>query len=181
MAGSERQGCQFADPELFHGRRCVVTPLPQSDRASVEKISRMWRGVGGEVVQLSPEEHDTLVARASHVPHVVAAALAATLPPRAYPLAATGFRDTTRIAGGDPELWTQILRHNRDEVDAGLEAVIESLRKFQRALGDDDPGRLFELLRDGVLSRERWLRVFQEGGSSREKPRNTEDSNAVGN
>jgi prephenate dehydrogenase len=181
MAGSERQGCQYADPELFQGRRCVVTPLPQSDRASVERIARMWRGVGGEVVQLSPEEHDTLVARASHVPHVVAAALAATLPPRAYPLAATGFRDTTRIAGGDPELWTQILRQNRDEVDAGLESVIETLRKFQQSLGEEDPGRLFELLRDGALSRDRWLRVFQEGGSSREKSRNPEDSNAVGN
>lgn len=181
MAGSERQGCQYADPELFHGRRCVITPLPQTNRSAVERISRMWRSVGGDVVQLSPDEHDALVARASHVPHVVAAALAATLPPRAYPLASTGFRDSTRIAGGDPELWTQILRQNRDEVELGLQDVIEGLQKFQQALSAEDQGRLFELLRDGVLARERWLRVFQEGGSSREKPRNTEDSNAVGN
>jgi prephenate dehydrogenase len=146
LAGSERQGFEHADADLFANRVCVLTPTETTSRRAGERIRRLWEAIGSSVVEMSPEAHDRAVAETSHLPHVIAAALAAVLAPENAALAATGFRDTTRIASGDPELWRAILLNNADGVLDGLRKYEESLASFRNALEDRNGPRLKELL-----------------------------------
>ena len=127
MAGGERGGVAHARPDLFDGAVCLVTPTADTDPAAVEAVEAFWRSLGGRLRRLSPDEHDRLVADVSHVPHVAAAAVARAADPAAVPLAAGGWRDVTRIAGGDPDLWRDILLDNRGHVRAGLVRLRDDL------------------------------------------------------
>ena len=143
MAGSEKTGAEFARADLFENRVAVVTPTLASPPLAVNSLEQFWRGLGSRVIRMSPEEHDRAVAVTSHVPHAVAAALAGSLPTDLFPLAATGFRDTTRIAAGDPELWAAIFRANRPAVLTGLGRFADRLDEFRALLeADDGPGLL---------------------------------------
>jgi prephenate dehydrogenase len=128
MAGSEKRGVDEADPELFAGALCFVTPTPQSDPRAVELLTDFWLALGARVRPLNPDQHDRLVASASHLPHLVAAALVHVTPPEALGCIGTGFRDTTRVASGDPRLWTDVCLHNR-------ERLLDALRAFAREVG----------------------------------------------
>jgi cyclohexadieny/prephenate dehydrogenase len=156
IAGSEKQGCQHADAKLFDGRVCVLTPLPTTPRAEVSRLTHFWQALGMSVVEMTPEAHDRVLAQTSHVPHAVAAALAASLDPENRLLTAGGFQDTTRIAAGDPQLWSAILLANAGEVTAGLRAVSERLSELAGAIQSQDKNRLAQLLtvakqrRDGL-------------------------------
>ena len=110
LAGSDRQGHEFARADLYDGRVCVVVPGEAEATAVVESF---WRAIGMRIVRRDAHSHDATLARTSHLPHVLASALAGMLKDEDAELAATGFRDTTRVAGGDPELWTQISLANR--------------------------------------------------------------------
>lgn len=146
MAGSEKRGPEHAHARLFEGRLVVVTPTPKTDPEAVQRVCEFWQAVGAKTRLMSPEEHDRAVARTSHVPHLVAAALAGSLPKELHSMTATGFRDTTRIAAGDPELWTAILLQNCEAVLDGLASVEEYLRRFRAALNDHDAAALQDLL-----------------------------------
>jgi cyclohexadieny/prephenate dehydrogenase len=146
LAGSEKRGLEHADADLFQDRVAVVTPTPSTDPAAVQRVAEFWQALGANVVLMSPEEHDRAVALTSHLPHLVAAALAGILPPDQHHLAATGFRDTTRVAAGDPSVWTGIFRQNRSAVLAALDRLGERLLLFRRALEADDSGTLDHLL-----------------------------------
>ncbi|MDX1970878.1 MAG: prephenate dehydrogenase/arogenate dehydrogenase family protein [Planctomycetaceae bacterium] len=146
IAGSDKQGFEYANADLFQGRTCVITPLPQHAEAAVSRVERFWQGVGMLTRRLSPAEHDRALARTSHVPHVVAAAVAGALSPSDLPWTGSGFRDTTRIAAGDPDLWTGILRENADEVLAGIAAVQRQLDQFAAALANGDAAALRDQL-----------------------------------
>src|SRR5262249_31406835 len=106
LAGSEKRGTQHARADLFQDRVTVVTKTPRTDLRALERTSNFWRALGARVTLMDPVDHDKAVALTSHLPHLLAAALCQTL--RFPELAATGFRDTTRIASGDPEIWTGI-------------------------------------------------------------------------
>jgi prephenate dehydrogenase len=127
LAGDHRTGPEFARSDLFEGRVVVVTPEDNSAPALVDRVKEFWEALGATVVLLSPVEHDRALAATSHLPHLVASALAAATPEEWLQLAATGWGDTTRIAAGDPQLWTQIFRQNRD-------AVLDALRRFEHRL-----------------------------------------------
>lgn len=146
LAGSEKRGPEFADGNLFQGRWTVVTPTPRTDADALEQVKAFWAALGSRVKTMTPEEHDQALALTSHVPHLVAAALAGSLPDELHDLAATGFRDTTRIAAGDSGLWTAIFTHNRDAVLAALNAVEARLRDFRSALEQHDWATLDQLL-----------------------------------
>jgi cyclohexadieny/prephenate dehydrogenase len=154
LAGSEKQGFEHADPQLFVGRVCVLTPIGTTTRPALERMERFWKSLGSTVLEMSPEAHDRALAQTSHLPHVVAAALAAILEPENGRLAATGFRDTTRIAGGDPELWAAILLANAEPVLAELKNYEESLMAFRNSLAAGDAARLNELLAVGKARRD---------------------------
>jgi len=155
LAGSEQQGFEHADLRLFENRVCVVTPLATSPRSAVERIAAFWKALGANVVEMSPEAHDTALAETSHLPHLVAAALAAALSPDNSALAASGFRDTTRIASGDPDLWTAIFLGNGRQILASLTKFDQLLSEFRQALELDDAQALKKLLVAAKMSRER--------------------------
>lgn len=154
IAGSEQTGVAQADAELFQGRVVVVTPTARSAEADVTTVSDFWSALGADVRRLSPEAHDAVLAATSHVPHVVAFALAASVADENWPLSAGGLRDTTRIAASDPELWSQILLTNRDEVLKALERYQQSLDGLRDALRQSDKTRLLELLQEAKRKRD---------------------------
>ena len=135
LAGSERNGFEHASPTLFDQRLCVLTPLASSPPDQLQRLHRFWQAVGMTTCELSPPDHDVALAFASHLPHAVAAALALSLPPEHRPFAATGFRDTTRIAGGDPGLWTAIFLQNAAVADRVARRHGRETRRFANRLG----------------------------------------------
>lgn len=149
MAGSERTGSENARPDLFQDRVTVITPTRHSRSGDVAALQRFWRSLGSHVRQMSPEAHDRMVAITSHAAHVVAAALAAATSEDALPLVATGWKDTTRIAAGDAELWRQILMMNRTNVLRAMDSVEKVLGKFRSALEAEDDARIVKLLNAG--------------------------------
>lgn len=154
LAGSEKTGWEHANPDLYVDRVCVVTPEDGTPPEALERVRTFWRFLGMRVVELSAEDHDRILAMTSHVPHVVAAILAGCLANSERPFAATGFRDTTRIAAGDPEIWVPILLANRDAVLHGLQRTKQRLDRFQRAVEVDDALELERLLARGKLIRD---------------------------
>jgi prephenate dehydrogenase len=154
LAGSEKQGFEHADGELFQNRLCVVTPHATNSRKAIERIAEFWKRLGSKVVEMSPEVHDRALAETSHLPHLAAAALAGTLSAGNRELAASGFRDTTRIASGDADLWTAIFLENRTEVLASLSRFNALLTRFREALEKNDAGALHEWLKAAKISRD---------------------------
>lgn len=138
LAGSEKRGPDFASADLFQDRWTVVTPTPRTDAGALERTRAFWSALGARVKVMSPEEHDRALALTSHLPHLLAAALAGLLPAELFDLAATGFRDTTRVAAGDPELWTAIFAHNQLAVRDGLARLSSRLDDFRQALDAGD-------------------------------------------
>lgn len=154
IAGSHRQGFEAADPELYAGRMCVVTPAENSTASAVEQIEEFWRAVGMRTIRMSPARHDRALAATSHLPHLTAAALANTLEAANRELIGTGFRDTTRIAAGDPDLWTAILLSNSADVCTSLDALSQQIAAFRTALGEGNAAALNRLLRQAKTLRD---------------------------
>ena len=154
IAGSEKQGCAYADGDLFEGRVCVLTPRAATSREKVVSLRSFWQSLGMSVVEMSPEAHDRALAQTSHVPHLVAAALAATLAAENRSLTGGGFQDTTRIAAGDPQLWSAIFLANAGEVSAGLRVVSARLDELRGAIETSDKERLEKLLRVAQQNRD---------------------------
>jgi prephenate dehydrogenase len=154
LAGSEKRGPEHADAHLFDGKVTVITPTAGTDEGVVDQVSAFWRALGSEVLVMGAEEHDRALALTSHVPHLVAAALVALLTRDLIPLTASGFRDTTRVAAGDPAIWTGIFLQNRQAVLADLDRLGASLDHFRRALERSDRVALDRLLTQAKLMRD---------------------------
>jgi len=153
MAGSERSGPLAASAALFDARPWAVTPHEESTADAIEVVESLARICGAVPVRLSPAEHDAAVARTSHVPHVLAALVAGQLldaPGTHLTLSGQGVRDVTRIAGGDPALYGQIVSANSDQVLALLLGVRDRLDDVIQALDLGDRARLESVLHDGV-------------------------------
>jgi prephenate dehydrogenase len=154
LAGDHRAGPQHARGDLFKGRVAVVTPTATTPAEAIAKVSQFWQHLGARVLEMSPAEHDQIVAVTSHLPHLVAFALAGSTPESAGPLAARGWYDTTRIAAADPELWQQIFASNDQALLSALdnfEALVSSLR---RAILDNDKVTLINLLQEAKRIRD---------------------------
>jgi prephenate dehydrogenase len=161
MAGSEKTGVAAARADLFRGALCVVTPTSRSDRGAIRKVELLWKQVGSRVVRLKPDLHDDLVSRSSHLPHLVAAALVSqALSPKQRPeqgmLCANGFRDTTRIASGSPEMWRDIALANGGRIDRALGAFINDLNRVRSALRSRNQAALSKFLENAKQRRDRW-------------------------
>jgi prephenate dehydrogenase len=153
MAGSERSGPLAASPTLFDGRPWAVVPHEGSDPAATEAVTALATLAGASVVRLSPEEHDLAVARTSHLPHLLAVLVAGRLadaPAGHLALSGQGVRDVTRIAGGDPALWQQIVTGNAPAVAGLLTQVRDQLDVLIDAVTVGDRGPLAEILELGV-------------------------------
>lgn len=153
MAGSERSGPLAASAALFDGRPWAVTPHVHSSPHAVALVESLARMCGAEPVRLSPVEHDRAVARTSHLPHLLAVLTAGQLAeaqPEHLSLSGQGVRDVTRIAAGDPDMWSQIIRANRVAVTEVLRDVELDLQRLLRVLDAADGDSLGEILTRGV-------------------------------
>lgn len=154
MAGSEKKGSTFATADLFQNRVTIVTPTPETPAPAVNRVRELWERVGCRVATMTPEEHDRAVAFVSHLPHVVAAALAGAVDPQLLAVSAGGFRDTTRVAGASAAIWEPIFRTNRGEVLAACAAYARRFAAFQTLLEADDGPGLIEWLNEGKRVRD---------------------------
>lgn len=162
MAGAEKTGPAAARADLFEKAVCVVTPGAKTPPKVTQLMEEFWAAVGGRPLRLMPDQHDSLVARSSHLPHVVAAELANYVLSPAHPreqpaLCATGFRDTTRIASGSPEMWRDIALANRKHLARALGVFIEDLQEFQRALEAGDAKAMDEFFETAKHRRDQWV------------------------
>jgi prephenate dehydrogenase len=163
IAGTEKSGAEAAFAGLFRGRRVVLTPLEGSQPGALSLVRAAWIDCGADVFELQPEEHDTVVAAVSHLPHVLAYALVDHVTrhenaKRLFAYAAGGFRDFTRIASSHPEMWRDICLANRKALIAELDGYEEELERVRGMLERGDAKALEALFSGARDARDRWLK-----------------------
>ena len=162
IAGAEHSGGAAATAELFRGRRLVLTPLEENRKEDIETISELWTAIGARVSRMTPEEHDGVFAAVSHLPHLLAFALVSDLGARAdaaklFGYAGGGFRDFTRIASSDPEMWRDICVANRDRLLHELHLYEKKLKAMGQMLETNDASAIEKLFAEARAARGRWL------------------------
>jgi prephenate dehydrogenase len=159
MAGSEQDGVEGATPDLFQGATWVLTPTAGTDAAAYSQVRQVVSALGADVVALEPSRHDTLVAVVSHVPHLTAATLMRLASARGEEhrallrLAAGGFRDMTRIAGGSPMIWPDICGENREAIVEVLDELVGALTDMRDLVAGDDRVGLLGALEEARAAR----------------------------
>lgn len=149
MAGSQRTGLANASGDLFHRAACLITPTANTRREHLERMRAFWVKLGCRVREMTPQAHDHCVARISHLPHAMAVLTTLAALQRDTSVldnSAGGFRDTTRVAGGDPAMWAGIFLNNRDEVIAALEDAAGAMLELVEMLRSMDEEALRRFL-----------------------------------
>ena len=149
IAGAELSGAMAARSDLFQWKKVVLTPLPENSAVSVDRVRRAWEQCGAMVSTMTPEQHDEVFAVVSHLPHLLSFALVHEIAQRdnrdlLLAFAASGFRDFTRIAASNPEMWRDICMGNRVALMAELQAYIAELNRINSALAAGDAAQLEE-------------------------------------
>ena len=153
MAGSEKRGSEHSDPSMFDGALCILTRTGHTDPAAAARVAEMWHGVGMRTLSMPPEQHDHYVALASHVPHAVAACLVGIQDATSLQCAGSGFKDATRIAASDPELWRDIMLGNAAEVAGGIDMLIRELTDLRALIETGDEAALLDKLAEANRKR----------------------------
>jgi prephenate dehydrogenase len=159
MAGSEQEGVEGADAQLFEGATWVLTPTEHTDPDAYARLQTVVSSLGADVVAVPPRRHDELVAMVSHVPHLTAATLmnlaaeAGAVDATLLRLAAGGFRDMTRIAAGHPGIWPDVVAENRDQIVQTLDQLIAALATVRLIVAEGDRGELLRMLERARVAR----------------------------
>ena len=153
MAGSDKCGVENAAENLFEGRPVIVTPISSTSESNLVGIESFWEGVGARTIRMSPEVHDESVAQISHLPHLLAAALAKMTPVQLLDITAGGWGSTTRVAAGDPELWQQIIQENRMPILEAIRDFSLQWREWELTIEQKDDEKLLQLLRHAQQTR----------------------------
>jgi prephenate dehydrogenase len=178
IAGREQNGPEAALPELYRGKKVVLTALPENASERVERVADAWRQCGALIHHLSPAQHDAVFAAVSHLPHLLAYALVGDIAARdnaalLFEYAASGFRDFTRIAGSSPEMWRDISLANRNALLAELDAYTEQLGSLRTMLKNADGAALEQIYTRAQSARQAWIssieaaeqvRAHEQGG-----------------
>jgi cyclohexadieny/prephenate dehydrogenase len=157
MAGSEKDGLEASRADLFEGSVCILTPLPRTRTIPLVRLTEFWEALGCSMRSCSPAAHDEIVAYISHLPHLVAAALVNLVNRRndgAFDFIGNGFRDSTRIAGGPAEMWSEIVLSNQEEIRRSLDLMIEELETIRRDVANSSLLDLRTYLRQAKQKRE---------------------------
>ncbi len=154
LAGSEKSGPSYAQANLFEGRVAILTPTLNTHAHDYDLLEQFWQALGAVVVKMPPAEHDRTLSMISHLPHVIASMLAATMPETYLRLGGSGLRDTTRLAAGSPHLWRQIMAENRENILDALEQYGRKLAVFHGALRDRKYETVEQLLTEGKKNRD---------------------------
>ena len=161
MAGSAQAGPSAARADLFDGAVCVITPTRDTDAGALHAVNDFWESLGSEPVEMSADEHDQLVARCSHLPHLLASALAKRVLDPSHgelqqQLCATGFRDMSRLASGSPVMWRDIVRSNRDAILTVLDEFSVELKQLRALVSEDSGGAIEKWLDEAKRARDGW-------------------------
>ena len=161
IAGKEQAGIEAADADLYVGKRVILTPTELTDSAAIENAIAVWQSLGMSVSQMTSTEHDAVFAAVSHFPHLLAFAymngLASQSEARQFlQMAGPGFKDFTRIAAGDPELWSDIFLANSQEILKQSGAMSLSLKRLEDAMHSSSPQTLKELIGTASALRSGW-------------------------
>jgi prephenate dehydrogenase len=146
IAGSEKRGVEFARDDLFSGTRCILTKKNNTSATALTTLRKFWSQLGCSVDVMSPVEHDRVFGWVSHLPHITAAALINASDLNQLKYAGKGFIDTSRVASGPENVWSDILTTNASNTVRGIEGVVKELRKLQKAIQGKDRKRVEELL-----------------------------------
>lgn len=162
IAGTEKSGATAAFPDLFKGRNVILTPQRATARRAERLVRAAWEACGARVVRMDARRHDTIFAAVSHLPHIVAYALVNALARRPgagelFGFSAGGLRDTVRIAGSSPEMWSDICIANRDLLLQALDGYGKELERMRRAIARADAAALEHAFESARGARERWL------------------------
>lgn len=163
MAGSEQAGPDAADPGLFEGKPCILTPDQPSDEQARAEVRSLWERVGMAVATMPAEAHDRQAATISHLPHILAGLLVETARERGgWELASTGFRDMTRLASANPPMWADILTSNREPIRHLIQTFQQQLQTMDERLAAADHQALLDWLQQQKDHRESWLTRFED-------------------
>lgn len=148
MAGSEAAGYAAASPTLFQDASCILTPDEYTTPEQLALLENFWQSVGAKTYYLSPEDHDEVISRVSHMPHILAAVCAhvALNPSSNGTYAGNGLKDTSRIASGDPYMWEGIINENKEAILPHLDEAITRLQEYKSAISGDNTEELTALL-----------------------------------
>ena len=158
MAGLQQRGVAFARADLFHGATAILTPVSATRPEALALVRSMWEMVAAHVTTMPPDRHDEIVARVSHLPHAVAAALLLlAAQDEGLEVASTGLLDITRVASRDAELWQDVLISNRDQVRAAIGHLAQSLQRLDTWLERHEDANIGNLLARAAQIREEWV------------------------
>jgi len=161
IAGREVAGVDNADPDLYAGKQVILTPIERTRTVQLQQAMDVWTAIGCHVTKMSPESHDAAFAAVSHLPHVLAFSLmnAITGQPQGkefLALAGPGFRDFTRIAASEPNVWRDILLANREELLAQSRIFQHALQAFEQTISSGNAEALENLISKASETRAHW-------------------------
>jgi prephenate dehydrogenase len=169
-----------ARADLFQDAVCVVTPTPATNPAALRTVEALWTALGARVLQLDPVVHDAWVARSSHLPHAVASVLSRCVldgqPAQdQLRLCASGFRDTTRVASGSPEMWRDIALANAQALGDALAEFDRRLQLLRQAVAARDGVALLEHFTTAKQLRDRWINTQPRSGAPTDRTADASD------
>ncbi len=172
IAGSEQHGVIASNPDLFQQHRVILTPADTTDEHAVNRITDMWQALGANVVTMSPEHHDEVLAQTSHLPHLLAYTLVDALSRggdsmEVFQYAAGGFRDFTRIAASDPVMWRDIFQANRAPLLAALDDFSATLDSLKTSIQQDDLEDVQQILTRAKAARDHFTSLNAAPGPNK--------------
>jgi len=158
IAGSEKRGVEFARDDLFYRAACIITTTKNTNHSAVRTLKNFWSELGCTVTLMSPQKHDKIFADISHLPHVAATALINASDKETMKFAGRGFIDTSRIASGPANIWTDVLMTNTTNIDRGIGRIIRELTKLQKAIKGKNEKQIQKLLEQARAKRAALIR-----------------------
>ena len=150
MAGSHNTGVGYADEAMFNNKKVLITELNNINKASEQKVSDLWKGLGAEVHKIDAKKHDEIMSYASHLPHVISYAVLSSIMTNPNKnittFSAGGLKDFVRIGGSDPKMWTDIFLSNKDSIVQAIDAYKDSLDNLKELFNDGDEKALQDFL-----------------------------------
>lgn len=161
ITGKEVSGVEHADVDLYAGKQVIITPIERTFTVQLQKATAVWKALGCHVVQMSPQAHDAAYAAVSHLPHLIAFAMINGITSQAHgkdymALAGPGFRDFTRIAASDPQMWRDILIANREELLAQSRIFQQTLQSLEQLISSGSGDALESLIGQASETRANW-------------------------
>jgi prephenate dehydrogenase len=153
IAGSEQRGIDYARDDLFEGSVCILTTTKNTDRNALKTLQSFWSKLGCSIKSMTPTEHDRIFANVSHVPHITAAALINANDNEDLKFAGKGFIDSSRIASGPANIWSDVLLTNVKNSTKGIDKIITELNKIKKAIQKENKQQIVQLLEKARIKR----------------------------